>query len=151
MTEAVAVFNDKYIKGYTVFKQSRGNVIIEIIINGLSPGYHGFHIHKSGDLRRGCDSCCSHYNPDNYPHGDIDDEESHAGDLGNIFADDQGQVIMILNTNKFKVKEIIGRSLIIHQDEDDLGRGRNKESKNTGNSGKRIACSVIGIAEEEEC
>ena len=46
---------------------------------------------------------------------------------------------------------IIGRGLVIHEDEDDCGLGvgnKKKESLITGNSGKRIACAVIGYAKE---
>jgi len=41
---------------------------------------------------------------------------------------------------------IIGRSIIIKSDADDLGRGGNEYSLSTGNSGKRIAGGVVGIA-----
>jgi Cu-Zn family superoxide dismutase len=54
---------------------------------------------------------------------------------------------MKFTTSKFLVKDIIGRSVIIHEDEDDLGKGGNEESIKTGNSGKRISCSVIGYSE----
>ena len=145
--EGVSVFTGN-ISGVVLLTQiPRIGVKIEINITGLHPGEHGFHIHKSGDLRKGCDSCCSHYNPDNKQHGGLDDINSHAGDLGNIIADHSGNVNVIINTNKFRVKDIIGRSLIIHKDRDDLGKGRNKDSKLTGNSGARIACAVIGLLE----
>lgn len=135
-------------KGYVLFTQSEGEVLINVEVSGLIPNtIHGFHIHQSGDLRRGCDSCCAHYNPDDNEHGGLEDENSHAGDLGNIYADENGNCKITLVTEKFFVEEIIGRSIIIHESMDDLGRGGHKDSKKTGNSGKRIACAVIGFGE----
>ena len=43
---------------------------------------------------------------------------------------------------------ILGRGLIIHEDEDDCGKGGDAESLKTGNAGKRIACAVIGYSKE---
>ena len=43
---------------------------------------------------------------------------------------------------------IIGRGLIIHADEDDLGLGGFPDSLTTGHSGKRIACAVIGYSKK---
>jgi len=149
--QGVAVFNGK-LKGYVVFTQIKDYVEIEVNIrnNNMKKEIlrkNGFHIHASGDLRRGCDSCCKHYNPRNKNHGGLDDKDSHAGDLGNIEFDSEGNCFMKIQTDKFEVKDIIGRSVIIHEDEDDLGKGNNAESRKTGNTGKRISCSVIGYSE----
>ncbi|RCN36284.1 copper/zinc superoxide dismutase [Ancylostoma caninum] len=37
---------------------------------------------------------------------------------------------------------IVGRTVVIHADPDDLGRG-DSESKKTGNAGMRVACGII--------
>ncbi|VDM77782.1 unnamed protein product [Strongylus vulgaris] len=39
---------------------------------------------------------------------------------------------------------VIGRSLVIHDGVDDLGRGDHPDSNKTGNAGGRFACGVIG-------
>jgi Cu/Zn superoxide dismutase len=41
-------------------------------------------------------------------------------------------------------EELFGRSLIVHEDADDLGLGDEADSLTTGHSGRRIACAVIG-------
>jgi len=120
-------------------------ISIKYNIIGLKPNsLHGFHIHESGDLRSGCESLCAHYNPHNKKHGDLHDENSHAGDLGNIRSDMNGIAKGVLYTNKFSLEEIVGRSMIIHEGTDDLGKGPHDDSHITGHSGKRIGCGVLG-------
>ena len=152
--EAVCVIDTNYknssITGVVVFTQKDDSVHIKVDVKGLIKNHlHGFHIHETGDLREGCTSCCSHYNPNNDEHGDL--YSGHAGDLGNIKTDKNGHCSISVKTNKFIVDEIIGRSIIIHEDEDDLGLGNFEDSKTTGHSGKRIACSVIGISKNGIC
>lgn len=112
-------------------------------LKGLTPGLHGFHVHNKGDLRDGCTSACSHYNPTGVTHGGPRGTRRHRGDLGNIEADAAGVCDSIVVAD-VGVHEIIGRSLIVHQDPDDLGCGGDAESLKTGNAGARIACGVIG-------
>ena len=120
----------------------------------MTPGLHGFHIHEAGNLEEGCKSCCSHFNPLNKEHGgpwEINGKNRHLGDLGNIKADKKGNSKCIIYDKYLQLRgskyNIIGRSIIIHEDEDDLGRGNNPESKKTGNAGARIGCGVIGYKE----
>lgn len=149
--EAVCVINQNNINGTIIFKENFKNRNVDITINlsGLAPGLHGFHIHEYGDLREGCDSLCGHYNPTNKKHGGPNDKERHVGDLGNIKANSNGICKMKFSDKIIKLRgkySIIGRSIVIHEDEDDLGKGGHSDSLKTGHAGKRIACSIIGYS-----
>ncbi|KAB1251624.1 Copper chaperone for superoxide dismutase [Camelus dromedarius] len=67
----------------------------------------------------------------------------HRGDLGNVQADADGRAVFRIEDEKLKVWDVIGRSLVIDEGEDDLGRGGHPLSKVTGNSGERLACGII--------
>jgi Cu-Zn family superoxide dismutase len=143
--EGVVVFDNRLsdVSGVVIFTQLFNKIKIDINISGIKDGLHGIHIHKSGDLREGCASACDHYNPTNTIHGGLDG--GHSGDLGNIKVVNN-KCIQTLYCTKFTIDEIIGRSLIIHKNEDDLGLTNHKDSKTTGNSGKRLCCAIIGIS-----
>jgi Cu-Zn family superoxide dismutase len=149
--KAIAVFNGK-VTGTVTFYEQDDYVIIDIQLKGLSKnGLHGFHVHEAGDLTDKCESMCAHFNPYNKQHGGPGSKERHVGDLGNLKSDKYGNVNTIMSDNMIKLKGkacIIGRGLIIHADEDDLGKGTNESSKINGNSGKRIACAIIGISKD---
>lgn len=114
---------------------------------GVSPGYHGFHVHIGGDLSDGCASLGSHYNPTNAKHGGLNQPDAHSGDLGNIYFDNHGKCSTEFVSNRLALYELIGRSLVLHGGVDDLGKGGNEESLKTGNSGSRVCCGVIGTVE----
>lgn len=119
--------------------------VIDVELEGIADGKHGFHIHTSGDLSQGCKSACDHYNPFGVTHGSLDD--GHVGDLGNIVSKN-GTVRQQIRSKAVKLRgkySVIGRTVVIHEFEDDLGNGVGIESKKTGNSGSRIGCAVIGL------
>lgn len=151
---AIAVFTDA-IKGTVKFTEDikENKIKIELNITGLKPkSKHGFHVHEAGDLTDKCTSMCAHFNPFGKNHGCPGRKERHVGDLGNIVTNSKGEAKYIFYDNVIKLRgtkcNIIGRGLIIHEDEDDCGAGGNAESLKTGNAGKRIACAVIGYSKE---
>lgn len=151
---AIAYLNTS-IKGSIYFSEhsSSDEVSININLSGLPPSSQlGFHIHEAGDLSDGCTSACAHFNPFKTVHGGKDSSVRHVGDLGNIITDSTGNCKMKFRDSMIKLRgytqNIIGRSIVIHEKKDDLGKGGDTESLKTGNAGKRIACAVIGYAKK---
>jgi Cu-Zn family superoxide dismutase len=152
---AIAVFTDNKVKGVVRFTEDleTNQIRIDVSVKGLNPNsLHGFHVHEAGDLTDKCTSMCSHFNPHKKAHGCPGMKERHVGDLGNLKTNSKGEAVYSFYDDIIKLRgtkcNIIGRGLIIHADEDDCGKGGNTESLKTGNSGKRIACAVIGYSKE---
>ncbi|KJH46484.1 copper/zinc superoxide dismutase [Dictyocaulus viviparus] len=119
-------------------------------LSGLPPGLHGFHVHEYGDLGDGCNAAGLHYNPFMMEHGGPDSAVRHLGDLGNIYTQSDGMTTVSITDTKVTLNgrySVIGRAFVIHAQRDDLGLGTAPTSKTTGDSGSRIACGVIGIAQ----
>lgn len=121
--------------GCVQFYQENGCVLIVAMISGLPKEsetcFFGFHIHQ-GEHCFGTDfsGTGSHYNPTDRPHPE------HAGDLPPLL-ECRGNAYLSLRTDRFAVKDIIGRTVVIHSDPDDF------HSQPAGNAGKKIACGVI--------
>ena len=91
-----------------------------------------------------------------------DEKGRHVGDLGNVTMDKNGNAKGEIVDHLVKLTgpyTVIGRSVMVHADEDDLGLGDNSKageegppqngfvSKVTGNAGARIACGEIKLVE----
>lgn len=134
------------LKGYVIFTDVPYGVEVAVEVSGLphyqpahdgeAPiGPHGFHIHEEGECGSGnlpdpFQAAGGHWNPTNQPHG------NHAGDFPVLFSN-QGYARMTFFTNEFSAKDVIGKTVVIHQNPDDF------RSQPSGDSGKRIGCGVI--------
>jgi superoxide dismutase, Cu-Zn family len=128
------------VTGMVTFTKVGDEVQVVADIQNLTPGKHGFHIHEKGDCSAAdAASAGAHFNPMHQHHGGPTGLERHAGDLGNITADSSGRAhldwkgSLSLSGND----SIVGKSVVVHEKEDDL------KTDPSGNSGARIACGAI--------
>lgn len=149
--QSVAVLNSNGVDGIVVATQVKSGTKIQATFTKLPKGKHGFHIHRGGDLRqKGCMGACEHYHRGrpcthgNRPMRGQTRKIRHTGDLGNI--EMRGKNVAQYNyfLQNTPVYDLYGRTIIVHEDQDDLGKGTHTDSHTTGHSGARIACGIFG-------
>ena len=152
MIVATTLFDHPHIKGTVEFEEKGTKVVIKGNLKSTKykNSSHGFHIHEAGDLSDKCMGACAHFNPYGKKHGGPTSKERHVGDLGNIRFDARGVAKFRMEDSLVKLRgtkaNVIGRSVVIHEDPDDLGMGTHNDSSTTGHAGKRITCAVIGYS-----
>lgn len=141
-TADLAPTQGNQVKGQLMFEQTGQGVKVTGHLTGLQPGTHGFHIHEHGDCSApDASSAGAHFNPGSKPHGAPTDPERHAGDLGNIEANAQGEAHVELTVAGLTLGEgpnsAVGNAVIVHEKADDF------KSQPSGNAGTRLACGVV--------
>lgn len=141
--KAIIKGGNKYpkINGTVTFKETKNGVLVSAKINGLPQSkdkctgrFFGFHIHAgtncTGNLSDEFANAKSHLNSTNCPH------PFHVGDLPPLI-ENNGYAYMNVLINKFKISDILGKVVIIHDSPDDF------TTQPSGNSGTKIACGEI--------
>lgn len=116
-------------------KTMNGGVLITAELFGLpdsfnKSNFYGMHIHEFGDCGQDFQRTGNHFNPENMPH------PMHTGDLPALLSN-QGYAWMSFFDRRFTIDDIIGKSIVIHNMQDDF------TSQPSGNSGAKIGCGVI--------
>lgn len=131
--------------GTVLFEKVEEGVQVTVDLTGLSEGDHGFHVHEFGDISSSSGKAAGgHFNPHNQQHAGPSHEHRHMGDLGNLSVGASGAVHKVFIDQHLTLNgdtSIIGRSVIVHEKEDDL------TSQPSGAAGPRVGQGVIGIAE----
>jgi Cu-Zn family superoxide dismutase len=131
------------VTGTVTFTKVGDEVQVVADITGLKPGKHGFHLHEKGDCSApDAASAGAHFNPTQHKHGGPATTEHHEGDLGNIETDASGKTHLDWKgkMSLSGANSIIGKSVVVHEKEDDL------KTDPSGNSGARVACGAIEAA-----
>ena len=125
---ACVIGEQNNVRGRVRFYETPHGVLVRAELEGL-PSYNGvyaFHIHEGAD----CANPGTHFNPGYQPH------PYHAGDLPPLFSAN-GRAFSVFLTDRFALRQIIGKTVIIHSDPDDF------TTQPSGNPGKVLACGKI--------
>lgn len=119
-------------------------VLIRVIVEagGLSPGWHGTHLHMVGDCSDVAEfeHAGAHIQKDKTFHGLLYPHGPESGDLPNLSVASDGSAAAEMFTSLVTLSELQdadGAALLIHADPDDHA------TQPTGNSGDRVACAAI--------
>jgi Cu-Zn family superoxide dismutase len=148
-----------------------GQIVVKVTASGLTPGFHGFHVHTTGI----CDAAAldtagnavpfftagGHFNPvTTATHG------AHAGDMVPLLVMADGSASLRFKTDRYVLKDLMdadGSAIILHAGPDNLGNipattstggeryhshvddvfGADTATKATGDAGARFGCGVI--------
>lgn len=124
-----------WLSGAVRFYQKEGSVLVVADVAGLpqssGSGFFALHIHEGAScLGAHFADTGGHYNPTGAEH------PGHAGDLPPLLLCG-GRAYLAVRTDRFTVKDILGRTVVIHSGSDDF------KSQPSGNAGVKIACGVI--------
>ncbi len=141
-----------------VWERRNRKVAVSVRARGLSPGFHGFHVHETGR----CEppsfmSAGGHHKRGSEPHG------AHAGDMPPLLVTSDRRAQAAFVTDSFRIRELVagdGSAFMIHTGSDNLANiparyhshtpdassttfGPDAETLNTGDAGGRLACGVV--------
>ncbi|MFH5227431.1 superoxide dismutase[Cu-Zn] [Antrihabitans spumae] len=130
---------------------------VEIAVNatGLTPGFHGFHIHQGAECKPNSaapDGEVGNFNSAG-GHFQKDGATGHpaTGDLTSLQVRNDGSVELVTTSDAFTLDDIDGKAVIVHSGPDNFANiperyapAPDEETLETGDAGTRVACGVIG-------
>lgn len=139
--------------GFVKLTKQGGKVIVRGEVSGLTPGFHGFHVHGVGECVPPFTSAGGHYNPGGTGHG------SHAGDMPSLLVNADGTAELQFATDRYSIDDLRdadGSAIIVHAAPDNFANiptryqsttegvfGPDSATLSTGDAGGRVLCGVI--------
>ena len=159
--------------GVRAFKQQPGFVVVTAAVRGLTPGFHGFHVHANSDPANGSGCVADPAQPsstwfvsaDGHFRFGAETHGAHQGDMPVLLLNGTGTndsaARTRFRTDRFAVADLLGRAIIVHANPDNyanvpLGANADQYAANsqaamdktaaTGNAGDRLLCGVVQAA-----
>ncbi len=138
--------------GEAAFNPGNKGVLIEIKVNGLTPGWHGMHLHAVGDCSDAkfekAGGHLNHTGDHKMAHGLLNPNGPDFGDLPSLYvaADGAGQAQVFTSRvalskaeqdGQMALQDADGSAIVIHASADD------QKTQPIGGAGDRVACGVI--------
>lgn len=142
--------------GEAVIVDAKDGVLLRLRVGGLSPGWHGAHIHMTGtceDAGAGFKASGAHFDPENHEHGLENAAGSERGDLPNIFAGPDGRATVefyranlhlkpseaqaATENGPYPLLDDDGFAIIVHANADD------HMTQPIGGAGDRVLCAAF--------
>lgn len=134
--------------GRAVLTQGPTGLLIRVEASGMTPGWHGVHIHSVGACDAPFTTAGPHVNHGDpkAPHGLLNAGGPDDGDLPNLYAGPDGAINAEVFTTRARIArdgpgqwlwDADGSALVIHANPDD------HSSQPIGGAGDRVACGVM--------
>jgi superoxide dismutase, Cu-Zn family len=146
--------------GTATFSDAEGGLLVSVQVDGLPPGFHGFHVHSIGvcepnsadpadpSMKGDFLSAGGHVGAGETDHG------NHAGDLPVLYVDQSGAGSLTTVTDALTRTDLIdddGSAVMLHAGRDNYANiperyapgGPDAMTRNTGDAGARIACGPV--------
>lgn len=155
--------------GSVSLRRGDAGLIVRARVQGLQPGFHGFHVHEVGacdpNAREGAErspfaSAGEHLARGDAVHGD------HAGDLPPVLAGEDGEAFYTVSTERLTIEQLTEgdrTAFVVHAEPDNVahvperyssdrgrGGGPDRRTLRTGDSGVRVACGEIRRVPESQ-
>ncbi|MFF0544659.1 superoxide dismutase[Cu-Zn] [Nocardia thailandica] len=134
--------------GTATFAKDGNHVQVTVEARGLTPGFHGLHVHQTGKCEGDFSSAGGHLQ--------VGAANAHpsSGDLTSLEVRGDGSAKLVTTTDAVTLDQIKGKALIIHSGADNFGNipprytreggtGPDETTLSTGDAGTRVACGVI--------
>ena len=149
-------------RGTVRFEEGDGGTVISVEATGLTPGFHGLHIHSTGVCEPDSASPTDPEKRGDFlsagghlagPDGGAGHPE-HAGDLPTLYVTDDGTGRITTVTDRIDRELLLdedGSAVMVHEKSDNLANiperyapeGADEETRNAGDGGSRVACGVV--------